>query len=98
MPPTRSRNGSTPWARFEFECDERCLCSVARHGGHKNVQALEADIRAWVKSWNEAPKPFIWTTAIEEILDSRTRFCRRISGAGHYLRFSLVLWCFGVNG
>ncbi|MET9460855.1 hypothetical protein ABZY05_38280 [Streptomyces canus] len=50
---------------------------------HKNIQALEADIRAWVKDWNEDPKPFIWAKTAEEIPDSLARLCRRISGAGH---------------
>jgi hypothetical protein len=27
------------------------------------VQALENDIRSWIKAWNDNPKPFIWTTA-----------------------------------
>ncbi|MEZ0088885.1 transposase [Streptacidiphilus sp. EB129] len=56
---------------------------MIRRGAHKNVQALEADIRAWVKDWNENPKPFTWTKTAEEILDSLARFCQRISGAGH---------------
>jgi hypothetical protein len=56
---------------------------MIRRGAHKNIQALEADIRAWVKVWNEDPKPFIWTKTAEEILDSLARLCRRISGAGH---------------
>ncbi|MFE3408905.1 transposase [Streptomyces mirabilis] len=56
---------------------------MIRRGAHKNIQALGADIRAWVKDWNEAPKPFIWTKTAEEILDSLARFRRRISGAGH---------------
>ncbi|MGW3882206.1 hypothetical protein ACWEC4_19075 [Streptomyces sp. NPDC005055] len=56
---------------------------MIRRGAHKNIQALEADIRAWVKDWNDDPKPFIWTKTAEEILDSLARFCRRISGAGH---------------
>ncbi|MFB7225875.1 hypothetical protein [Streptomyces sp. NPDC056227] len=56
---------------------------MIRRGAHKNVQALEADIRRWVKNWNEDPTPFIWTKTAEEILDSLARFCRRISGAGH---------------
>ncbi|MBT2394267.1 hypothetical protein J7E87_33910 [Streptomyces sp. ISL-1] len=63
---------------FGFLADQ-----MIRRGTHKNVQVLEADIRAWVKNWNEDPKPFIWTKTAEEILDSLARFCRRISGAGH---------------
>jgi transposase len=54
-----------------------------RRGVHKSVQALEADIRAWIAGWNTNPKPFIWTKTAEEILESLGRFCRRISGAEH---------------
>jgi transposase len=54
-----------------------------RLGVHKSVQALEADIRAWIRSWNDDPRPFVWKKTAEEILDSLARYCRRISGAGH---------------
>src|SRR6266508_1864027 len=30
---------------------------MIRRGAHKSVQALEADIRAWVAAWNDNPKP-----------------------------------------
>jgi transposase len=56
---------------------------MIRRGAHKNVQTLEADIRNWVKNWNDNPTPFTWTKTAEEILDSLARFCQRISGAGH---------------
>ena len=52
-----------------------------RRGTHKSVQAFEADICSWIADWNDNPRPFIWTKTAEEILDSLTRFCRRISGA-----------------
>jgi transposase len=54
-----------------------------RRGAHKSVQALEADIRAWVAAWNDNPKPFIWTKTAHQILESLGRLCQRISGAGH---------------
>jgi hypothetical protein len=47
------------------------------------VQALEADLRAWVKACNENPKPFVWTKTADEILESLGRLIQRISGAGH---------------
>lgn len=56
---------------------------LIRRGVHKSVQALEADIRAWIADWNTNPKPFVWTKTAEEILDSLTRYCQRISGAEH---------------
>ena len=56
---------------------------MIRRGVHKSVQALEADIRAWVENWNDDPKPFVWRKTAEEILDSLARYCRQISDAGH---------------
>jgi transposase len=56
---------------------------MIRRGAHKSVQALEADIRSWIASWNEDPKPFVWKKTAEEILDSLTRYLQRISGGAH---------------
>jgi transposase len=56
---------------------------LIRRGSHTSVQALEADIRAWVKAWNENPKPFVWTKSADQILESLGRLITRISGAGH---------------
>jgi transposase len=56
---------------------------LIRRGVHKSVAGLEADIRAWITAWNTEPKPFVWTKTAEEILESLSRYCTRISGAGH---------------
>ena len=56
---------------------------LLRRSDHRSVQALEADLRAWVKAWNENPKPFVWTKTADEILESLGRLIQRISGAGH---------------
>jgi transposase len=63
---------------FGFLTDQKI-----RRGAHKSVQALEADIRSWIRDWNTHPRPFIWTKTAEEILESLSRYLRRISGAGH---------------
>ena len=55
---------------------------LLQRSDHRSVQALEADIRAWVKAWNENPKPFIWTKTAEEILEKLSRLLQRINGAG----------------
>jgi transposase len=54
-----------------------------RRGVHKSVQALEADIRAWIDTWNENPRPFAWTKTAEEILNSLAEYITRISGGRH---------------
>lgn len=66
---------------------ERLFAEVTREllqrSDHRSVQALEKDLRNWVKAWNEDPKPFIWTKTAEEILASIARYLKRINGAGH---------------
>ncbi|MCW2687204.1 MAG: family transposase [Mycobacterium sp.] len=56
---------------------------LIRRGDHRSVHALEADIRDWVKNWNDNPKPFVWTKTAEDILESLGRLMKRINGAGH---------------
>jgi len=56
---------------------------LLQRGVHKSVQALEADIRNWIKLWNEDPRPYVWTKTADDILKSLQAYCQRISGAGH---------------
>lgn len=66
---------------------ERLFAEVTREllqrSDHRSVQALEKDLRDWVRAWNEDPQPFIWTKTAEEILASIARYLKRINGAGH---------------
>jgi transposase len=52
-------------------------------GSHCSVRALEADIRSWMQTWNEQPRPFVWTKTADDILESLARYISRINGAGH---------------
>jgi len=54
-----------------------------RRGAHRSTRALNADIRAWMKTWNEDPKPYVWTKTADQILESITRYCTRITESGH---------------
>lgn len=56
---------------------------LLQRSDHRSVQALEADLRAWVKTWNDNPTPFVWTKTADQILESLTRLLKRINGAGH---------------
>jgi transposase len=56
---------------------------MIRRGVHKSVQALEADIRAWIQNWNQNPRPFTWTKTAEQILDSLAKYIAKISGAAY---------------
>ena len=50
---------------------------------HTSIQALESDIRTWIQTWNEDPRPFMWTKTAEEILYSLAEYIAKISGAEH---------------
>lgn len=54
-----------------------------RRGTHRSVRALNADIRAWIQTWNENPRPYVWTKTADQILDSIARYCTRINASGH---------------
>ncbi len=50
-----------------------------RRGTHRSVRELNNDIRSWVTTWNENPRPFVWTKTADEILESIARYCTRIN-------------------
>jgi transposase len=54
-----------------------------RRGTHRSVRDLNADIRAWIETWNNDPRPFIWTKTADQILDSIARYCTRINESRH---------------
>jgi transposase len=55
---------------------------LIRRGVHTSVQALETDIRDWIATWNDNPRPFIWTKTADEILASLADYLAKV-GAGH---------------
>jgi hypothetical protein len=56
---------------------------LLQRGAHRSVRDLNADIRAWIDSWNEDPRPFVWTKTADQILDSIARYCERINESRH---------------
>ena len=54
-----------------------------RRGAHRSVRELNADIKAWMKTWNDDPKPYVWTKTADQILESISRYCTRINESGH---------------
>ena len=56
---------------------------LLQRSDHRSVQALEADIRKWVTTWNENPKPFVWSKTAEQILGKLGRYIQRTSNSGH---------------
>jgi transposase len=74
---------SSSWLNMVERWFGELTTKLIQRGVHKSVQALEADIRAWIETWNEDPRPYVWTKTADEILDSIAAYCQRISGSGH---------------
>lgn len=45
---------------------------------HTSVQALENDIRDWIATWNDNPRPFSWTKTADEILNSLAAYLAKL--------------------
>jgi transposase len=54
-----------------------------RRATHRSVRQLNADIRAWITTWNDDPKPFVWTKTADQILESIATYCNRINESRH---------------
>ena len=54
-----------------------------KRGTHRSVGALTASIQSWIDSWNQEPRPFVWTKTADHIFENITRYLQRISNSGH---------------
>jgi transposase len=50
-----------------------------QRSAHHSVKELSADILAWADTWNQNPKPFVWTKTAEEILERLADYCAAIN-------------------
>ena len=45
-----------------------------KRGAHRSVTELERDIKAWINTWNENPRPYVWVKTADQILASLARY------------------------
>ena len=74
---------SSSWLNLVERWFSELTTKKLRRATHRSVHELNNDIRAWIDTWNDEPKPFVWTKTADQILDSITRYCRRINDSGH---------------
>src|SRR5664280_311770 len=55
---------------------------MIRRGTFHSVEELERAIYAWLASWNDTPKPFVWKATADVILD-KVRRCKELAGTAH---------------
>jgi hypothetical protein len=56
---------------------------VATRGSHRSVPELTASIQSWIDTWNQHPRPLVWTKTAGQILENIPRYLQRISNSGY---------------
>ena len=74
---------SSSWLNLVERWFAELTTKKLRRGAHRSVRQLNADIRAWIETWNTNPKPFVWTKTADQILESIARYCDRINESRH---------------
>src|ERR1700677_4398765 len=54
-----------------------------KRSAHRSVPALNKDIRAWIETWTNEPKPYVWTKTADQILESIARYCTTTTDSPH---------------
>jgi transposase len=74
---------SSSWLNLVERWFAELTTKKLRRGTHTSVRQLNTDIRAWIDTWNDDPRPYIWTKTADQILTSIGNYCRRINDSGH---------------
>src|SRR6188472_1410548 len=74
---------SSSWLNLVERWFAELTTKKLRRGAHRSVRELNADIRAWIETWNDDPKPYVWTKTADQILESITTYCTRINESRH---------------
>jgi transposase len=74
---------SSSWLNLVERWFAELTSKKLRRGAHRSVRELNADIRAWIKTWNDDPKPYVWTKTADQILESIATYCTRINESRH---------------
>lgn len=74
---------SSSWLNLVERWFSELTTKKLQRGSHTSVRALNRDIREWIETWNNEPRPYVWTKTAAQILDSIARYCTRIKNSGH---------------
>ena len=74
---------SSSWLNLVERWFGELTSKLLKRGAHRSVRDLNTDIRAWIETWNQDPRPYVWTKTANQILDSIARYCTRINDSRH---------------
>jgi transposase len=74
---------SSSWMNLVERWFAELTTKMLKRGAHRSVRQLNTEIREWIDTWNENPRPYVWTKTADQILDSIKRYCERINATAH---------------
>jgi transposase len=74
---------SSSWLNLVERWFAELTTKKLRRGTHRSTRQLNQDIRAWIKTWNDDPKPYVWTKTADQILESISTYCTTINDSRH---------------
>ncbi|GLD42936.1 MULTISPECIES: IS630 family transposase [Mycobacterium] len=74
---------SSSWLNLVERWFSELTTKKLRRATHTSVRQLNADIRSWIATWNDNPRPYVWTKTADQILASIGNYCTRINDSGH---------------
>jgi transposase len=74
---------SSSWLNLVERWFSELTTKKLKRGAHRSTRALNNDIRSWIQTWNENPRPFVWTKTADQILDSITHYHTTTNDSRH---------------
>jgi len=74
---------SSSWLNLVERWFAELTTKKLKRGTHRSVRDLNTDIRNWINTWNDDPRPYVWTKTADQILDSISRYYKQINDSRH---------------
>jgi len=74
---------SSSWLNLVERWFSELTTKKLKRGAHRSTRQLNHDIRAWIETWNDDPKPYSWTKTADQILETISRYCTTINDSPH---------------
>ena len=65
---------SSSWLNLVERWFAELTTKKLQRSAHRSIKDLTADLDAWIATWNENPKPFVWHKTADQILDSLKKY------------------------
>ena len=74
---------SSSWLNLVERWFSELTTKKLKRSTHRSTRQLNADIRAWIQTWNDDPRPYVWTKTADQILESIRHYCTTINDSRH---------------